>query len=197
MLNKFMRATERLYKGQKGMTGLETAIILIAFVTVAAVFGYAVLSAGLFSAEKGKEALYAGLEQARSSVELKGSIYATGDLGNNSVSSITITLGNAIAGLPVDMTESANGNNTVTFTYSDKNQIVVDMGFNVTFVGYDDGDQMLDLGEAVMITVDLSALGTPLTGGMTFTLQVLPPNGAPISIERTIPGAIDASMDLH
>ncbi len=44
-----MKALKKILEGQAGITGLETAIILIAFVTVAAVFGYAVLSAGLFS----------------------------------------------------------------------------------------------------------------------------------------------------
>ncbi len=36
-------------KQQRGITGIETAIILIAFVIVASVFAYVVLSAGLFS----------------------------------------------------------------------------------------------------------------------------------------------------
>ena len=51
----------KLNKSERGMTGLETAIILIAFVTVAAVFAYAVLSAGLFSSERSKETLYSAL----------------------------------------------------------------------------------------------------------------------------------------
>ena len=42
------RYLSNIYKEQKGITGLETAIILIAFVVVAAVFAYTVLSAGLF-----------------------------------------------------------------------------------------------------------------------------------------------------
>ncbi len=63
---------------QRGVTGLETAIILIAFVVVASVFAFTVLSTGIFSAERGKETIHAGLQQARSSVELKGSIVANG-----------------------------------------------------------------------------------------------------------------------
>jgi flagellin FlaB len=47
-------------QNRKGITGLETAIILIAFVVVASVFAYTVLSAGIFSSEKGKEAIYSG-----------------------------------------------------------------------------------------------------------------------------------------
>ena len=63
---------------ERGVTGLETAIILIAFVVVASVFAFTVLSTGIFSAERGKETVFAGLEQARGSVELKGSVIANG-----------------------------------------------------------------------------------------------------------------------
>ncbi len=68
---------KRIYKEQKGITGLETAIILIAFVVVASVFAYTVLSAGLFSTQKSQEAVYSGLQESRSSVEVKGSVVAT------------------------------------------------------------------------------------------------------------------------
>ena len=54
MNNKINRFFKGLHRGQKGITGLETAIILIAFVTVASVLAYSVLSAGIFSSEKGK-----------------------------------------------------------------------------------------------------------------------------------------------
>ncbi len=74
MLN---RKYQGLRHDRRGITGLETAIILIAFVVVASVFAYTVLSAGIFSSEKGKEAVHAGLESARGSFELVGSVKAT------------------------------------------------------------------------------------------------------------------------
>ena len=64
--------------GRRGVTGLETAIILIAFVLVASVFAFTVLSTGIFSAERGKETIHPGHRGARSSLELKGSIVAEG-----------------------------------------------------------------------------------------------------------------------
>ena len=63
---KIMRIMRR---NERGITGLETAIILIAFVVVASVFAYTVLSAGIFSSQKAKEAVYSGLDEARSSME--------------------------------------------------------------------------------------------------------------------------------
>jgi flagellin FlaB len=47
---------------QRGITGLETAIILIAFVVVASVFAFTVLSTGIFSSERSKETVFAGLQ---------------------------------------------------------------------------------------------------------------------------------------
>src|SRR5208283_2128584 len=100
---KLMKAMFNLHKGEKGMTGLETAIILIAFVTVAAVFGYAVLSPGLFSAEQGKATIYAGLNEAESNLQVSGSVIAKSTDEEN-VSSLIITVRNTPAGNPIDMT---------------------------------------------------------------------------------------------
>jgi len=96
MLNKLNRAIQRLHRGEKGITGLETAIILIAFVTVASVLGYSVLSAGIFSSEKGKETVYQGLAQAQASMEVKGSVYATVDQTTSKVTDITFTLASVL-----------------------------------------------------------------------------------------------------
>src|SRR5512137_2166784 len=96
-MKKFMKSIRNIRRGERGMTGLETAIILIAFVTVTAVFGYAVLSAGLFSAERGKETIYAGLDQARSNMETVGSVIAT-STDNTSIATLQFAVKNSIAG---------------------------------------------------------------------------------------------------
>ena len=50
---------------QQGVTGLETAIILMAFVVVASIYAFTVLSTGIFSADKGKgdDSRWAGRDQ--------------------------------------------------------------------------------------------------------------------------------------
>src|SRR3954453_8353818 len=64
----------RLIRDERGITGLETAIILIAFVVVATVFAFIVLTTGIFSAERGKETVFAGLAKARGTMEVRGGI---------------------------------------------------------------------------------------------------------------------------
>ena len=72
---KYVPKTGKLpWRGQAGVTGLETAIVLIAFVVVSSVFAFAALSTGLFSADKSKETIHAGLSEARGSLEVKGGL---------------------------------------------------------------------------------------------------------------------------
>ena len=72
-----IRYLQGLWPDQRGITGLETAIVLIAFVVVSSVFAFSVLSTGLFSSDKAKETISAGLEGKRSTLEMKGSIILT------------------------------------------------------------------------------------------------------------------------
>ena len=63
-------------KGKKGLTGIETAIILVAFVIVAAAFAFAVLNVGFQSTQKAQDVMRAGMEQASSALELDGAVIA-------------------------------------------------------------------------------------------------------------------------
>ncbi|MHB8086436.1 MAG: hypothetical protein ACYDHZ_11495 [Dehalococcoidia bacterium] len=195
---KLMKAMFNLHKGEKGMTGLETAIILIAFVTVAAVFGYAVLSAGLFSAEQGKSTIYAGLNEAKSNLELSGSVLAKGNSEN--VTSILFTVKNAIAGNPIDMTvNDGSGKNKTVISLTTKNDYLNNVEWSKAAIGDDNGNDLLETGEQFEITIDVTslALSAPLQANDTFSLQVKPSLGSTITIQRELPPAIEPVMDLH
>jgi flagellin FlaB len=183
-----------LHRGQKGITGLETAIILIAFVTVASVLAYSVLSAGIFSSEKGKAAVYKGLDQASASMELRGSVLGIADTGD--VTDIQFTLASVLQDDAIDMTEPPN--NGVIINYTDSNGMnETDLqNWTATLVGAERGvATMLDANEQMIIDVTLPT--NTLGGYDSFTLQVIPPKGAAITITRTLPGSIDDVMDLH
>jgi archaeal flagellin FlaB len=197
MLNKLNRAIQRLHRGEKGITGLETAIILIAFVTVASVLGYSVLSAGIFSAEKGKETVYQGLAQAQASMEVKGSVYA--NVTNNAVTDISFTLASVLNDQAVDMTPPGTGNkNTTVISYTDSTGTYNDVAWTATPLGVDTPDTsgMLKPNEQMTIDVTLPK-GASLGTYGTFTIQIVPATGAAITIERTLPGLLGASVDLN
>jgi flagellin FlaB len=197
-----MKSIHRINKGERGMTGLETAIILIAFVTVAAVFGYAVLSAGLFSAERGKETIYAGLDQARSNMETVGSVIAT-STDNTTVATLQFAVKNSIAGKAIDLTpqDGTNANKTV-ISISGQDFYDNDVKWTATPVGTTNGNFILEGGEQFVIEIDLTDLGGTFTDpGLakyeTFTVQVKPALGSSLTIERTLPSRILPVIDLH
>ena len=201
-MKKFNDFCKGLHRGQKGITGLETAIILIAFVTVASVLAYSVLSAGIFSSEKGKETVYAGLNQASASMQVQGDVLAHSP-DNTSIDTISFTLASVLQDAPVDM--STPPNNVVVINYSDAKQTASNLSWSTARVGadVDDATNMLENNEQMVVTVTLPAKAD---GGAdfaapgaydTFTIQIVPPSGAAITITRTLPGYLQTVNDLH
>ena len=76
------------------------------------------------------------------------------------------------------------GENTLTFMAPDGSKAVVTVGDNITGAG---GGTL----------EDALALGTPLSVNTTFTIEVVPPTGAVLQIERTTPAYIDTIMNLR
>jgi flagellin FlaB len=64
-------------KKDAAFSGLEAAIVLIAFVVVAAVFSYVMLGAGFFATQKAQEVTYSGMKQSTSNLILDGMIYGS------------------------------------------------------------------------------------------------------------------------
>lgn len=208
------------FRRVSGITGLETAIILIAFVIAAASLAYTVLSAGLFSTQKSQEAVYSGLERSQSVPVIKGNVKAmaehTGDQGY--LSQLTFTLANNAGGEPIDFTPPStsgtdglappSGPNRVVISYSDAYQKVDNLFWTFVAIGKENGNNMLDVGEKFQIIV-----GNPLAGqnggnlvdaltvrrlgiDTKFTIEIKTPGGATLTLERNTPTWIDHVMNL-
>jgi flagellin FlaB len=199
-----MKIISKLLKDQKGMTGLETAIILIAFVTVAAVFGYAVLSAGLFSAEQGKSTIYAGLQEASSNLKVSGSVIAK-SADNQNVNKIIFTVVSTPSGNPIDLTAcdgTSNATNKCIISLTTAGSYVNNVKWSTKFSG-DASGSMLKPGNQCEITIDTTDLGgsNTLSDNITinskFSVEVKPSVGATVTIQRTCPPAISGVMDLN
>jgi len=195
-MRKFTGLLGSLHKNEKGITGLETAIILIAFVIVASVFAFVVLSTGLFSAEKGKAAVFAGLEKASGNLEVRGAVTAA-STAPPVVNTITFNLGLAAAGVPTLVDDTAIGAvNNLAINYIDEQNRFPNVVWTAAPI-LGDGDTLLERGELVEITVDIVTVGATLDINEVFTLEVIPPSGGTLLLNRTMPQQIDVVMDLH
>ncbi|NQW20085.1 MAG: hypothetical protein HQ477_05085 [Chloroflexi bacterium] len=180
---------------QKGITGLETAIILIAFVVVASVFAFTVLSTGIFASERSKETVFAGLEEAKSSIEPRGSVIAfkANRGGTETIYKVSWVVSNSVSGAPVDLTPPYTEGGTGTdpdivasaeyktvISYTDHNQHLSDVPWTVSWVGNSNGDNLLEEGEKAEVTVWLlkRETGTAVTDAASTGYWVADVNGS-------------------
>ncbi len=188
MYGKISKMLKRILKDQRGITGLETAIILIAFVTVASVLAYSVLSAGIFSAERGKETVYGGLKGAQSTMEIKGSVIGV-STNQTELETIQFSLGLAIVGSKVDM-------NTMVINYWDDTVNSENLTWTKTLNSTERGtSNMLEGDEQMVIDVTIPAAAN-IAEYDTFYVQVIPASGSSLTIKRSMPGSIDRRFAL-
>jgi len=83
---------KRSLRQKRGIVGLEAAIVLIAFVIIAAAFSFMVVNQGLFATERGKTVIQAGLQQASTPLSMDGTIFVRTTSTGTNVSVIVIPL---------------------------------------------------------------------------------------------------------
>jgi flagellin FlaB len=194
-MNRIKQFIARI-REERGITGLETAIILIAFVVVASVFAFVVLSTGLFSSERSKETVYAGLAKTRGTMELTGSV--TGASSGTALTGITFDVTLAAGGDSVNWDPAATTNRTV-IKYIDGAIVLGDVTYSETQIT-GNGDALLEPGELFEIHIDF-LVDNPtiaIVQNQKFTFEVQPPSGSYMVIQRTTPASIaPAVIDLN
>ena len=198
-----MAKRSSLRKDERAFTGLEAAIVLTAFVVVAAVFSYVVLNAGFFTTQTAKSTVHTGVTQATSSVELAGDVIGYGNTAESKLDNVTFYLRLTAGKNPVNINKTI-----VTFTTSEKH-IVLTKNYTAhdnssksisenewTFSWIDPlespADNLLEKCEKVCIKADIPDLD-PNTD---FTIEVKPPEGSTLGIDRSVPPAIYEVMNL-
>ena len=74
-MGKLTKSLLRFARNKKAISGLETAIVLIAFVIVASAFAYAVLNMGFLATQKSQQVVLGGLGAASSALIVDGPVY--------------------------------------------------------------------------------------------------------------------------
>ena len=178
----------------EAFTGLEAAIVLIAFVVVAAVFSYVVLGAGFFTTQKSQEVVHTSVSQSSSSVEVIGDVYGkntTSEVDPLVIDTLEFSLGLTAGGSVVDM-------NSTVMTYMTETGytiLVKDTDWNISDVRNEVTEGgVLERGEQFVMQVTLPS---NLAKDKQFTLEVKPAVGATLSITRTAPPQIDEINVLY
>ncbi|OPY35397.1 MAG: flagellin [Methanoregula sp. PtaU1.Bin051] len=193
------------YKNDSAFTGLEAAIVLIAFVVVAAVFSYVVLGAGFFTTQKSQETVYKGVEQATSNIQMMGQVYGLSSATNESlggIEKIKFTIGLAPGAPSVDLTK-------LTIVYSNETtspRLIQHVdgtaapASGVYFASTKAGSAVTTMAGQEQIDIEF-IIG--VTGSTTppknsrITIELRPAVGASLPFTRTVPATIQAVNVLY
>lgn len=197
-------------------TGLEAAIVLIAFVVVAAVFSYVVLGAGFFTSQTAQATVHTGVGQASSSMELVGNVYGVSDGGGSWLKYVNMTIALTAGGTPMDLSglvvsyTDTNGGHNANVAYDTSgigtctgamagataaSDIEWCIGQKINYVtGTSTSGTMLDNNAQDVMIIGMPNTATPNT---QITINLQPSVGAVLPISRTVPGGITKVQSLY
>jgi len=196
------------------MTGIETAIILVAFVITAAAFAFVVLNMGTLTAEKAQSVISSGMSEASSALlvdsGLIGQFGSTGgDQADIDLTKLTFYIKLSQGHEPVDLDDSklvATYTNARCHTelYNANGTIMTIKGVN------SDGDSLLETGEKFKVIIDFSQVVLADTDPVQvsldgvyahpyeeFRIELRPSAGAVLTIERQIPAVYSTILTLE
>jgi len=194
-----------------GFTGLEAAIVLIAFVVVAAVFSYVVLGAGFFTTQKAQQTVHTSVEQSSSTLEIVGNVYGTGaGTGSSSsiISYVNFSMELAPGGTPIDFSKVvmvySNATTLETLTDWSNATTVISQpssgGWAITGIQNPPGGNTTNAAILLQPNEQFQISCQPTNGIIPndqFTIEIRPAVGAAFSITRTAPAAIYAVNSLY
>ena len=181
---------------RRGMTGLETAIILVAFVITAAAFSFVVLNMGFLTAQKSQTVIASGMEEASSSLQCDGDMIASCDTTNHLVNSAKFYVRLSEGKSTID-----TGNTKMVVTYTNKRGTAVIYNADraaVTFTVIEgDADALIEAGERWEVVADFNTVdgysefagandGEPAQYE-SFRLVFKPTVGSALTLERSVP----------
>jgi flagellin FlaB len=180
-------------KNDAAFTGLEAAIVLIAFVVVAAVFSYVMLGAGFFTSQKSKEVVHTGVDQATSSIELAGDVIGIGS--SSKLTGVKVTVQLTAGNNPIDINKTIISYRTSTvynasiFDSTQAGQVDWIVTTNTV------ANNLLEKYEKVQLNLNF-ATAEQVGANTKINLEVKPNTGATLPLAFTTPPAIDAVMIL-
>jgi flagellin FlaB len=214
-MGKWMKTIKRFARDKKAISGLETAIVLIAFVIVASAFAYAVLNMGFLATQKSQEVAMGGLQAASSAVVIDGPVYGYSDGGSN-LTTVIFWLKTASGADSVDFNPAKT---TIGFqnprgvwpniylteaTNTTVGSTTYIAAANAAVLTWEVGTgNLLDRNEKLRVTIDLTKLttGDDSSAGQVqkneqFKIIVKPPVGSVLDIVRYAPPEVKTVNDL-
>jgi flagellin FlaB len=197
-------------KQKRAIVGLEAAIILIAFVIIAAVFSFMVINQGTFATERGKTVIQEGLKQASTPLAVDGTMFVKTSADGENVTGLLIPLkaygvkyvamwqNTTVVTLKVganawaNVYEGVDSSNQTGDSFSDMlSGVTQDRA--MLYIQNSNGDETLDSSEKGYLLISLSPANAAAVRAQ-INVEIRLEKTAPLSIEFNIPEAMPVDM---
>jgi flagellin FlaB len=177
-----------MVKNSDAFTGLEAAIVLIAFVVVAAVFAYVILGAGFFTTQKAQETIQKSVEQSTSNLLLIGNVYGLASDPSSGIDEIKFSIGLAPGAPPVDLTKL-----NIAFSTPSTFHVILPLGGNATLTTFTareagSGPVLDSMTQNQQVEIDFMV--APVPKNTVVTIEIRPPVGAALPFSKTTAATI-------
>jgi len=180
-------------RNDEGFTGLEAAIVLIAFVVVAAVFSYVVLGAGFFTTQKAQETVYKGVEQSTANIQMIGTVYGL-STDNANITTIKFSIGLAPGAPAIDLSKMK-----IVFSTPTAAPIILSQGTTASTTVFttklNGATDVTSMNANDQVEVAFTTAAVPANTKMTIELR--PSVGAALPFSKTAPATITATNVLY
>lgn len=187
----------RLSANERGAVAIEAAILLIAFVVVAATMSIGLLSTGILSAGDSRVAMTEGLSSARGTLEMVGPVIGEDSDIDGNMDEITFVVTLSAGGEDLDLTPGE-----AVIRYSSQSQMWdadTPAEFSVTSLESADANLIIQPGEKYEITLlGLEAnLSPDLTALQKFSLTLTTRRGLSFAVTLSTPVALSQFTELR
>ncbi|MEM0096476.1 MAG: archaellin/type IV pilin N-terminal domain-containing protein [Candidatus Bathyarchaeia archaeon] len=200
---------KKLCKNKRAIVGVEAAIVLIAFIIIAAALSYVVINMGFYTTQKTKETMQTGLEESTTALQLDGVVIGKTD-SNGEIQFLIIPVKLSTGKSAIDLNTSAVvvsvylPSNTLLNIYKGANktdEIDLDtiLSDNENFGGIQsqgamfalyngDDDKVLESNEKAFLIINLGT--DKVADYRTIKVEVRTAKGAALTVVRTAPGGM-------
>jgi flagellin FlaB len=204
---------KKLSKRRRGIVGIEAAIVLIAFIIIAAALSYVVINMGFYTTQKTKETVQTGLDESLSALQLDGVVTARTNESSTHILYILVPAKLSAGKASIDLKNESiivsvylpnatflniyQGVESATDTTWDGLSSTLNLSDSqAKFAIYNgDGDSVLESNEKAFLMIRLMSNSTDgmVSDYQTVKAEVRTPKGAALTIVRTAPGGMPAN----
>jgi len=178
-----------LAKNERGIAGVEAAVLVLSFFVVSSVLGLTVMSLGRSTSEVTAQIAEQHITETLPTLRFKGKIIGIRGGDGQAIPYFLDTI--ILSVITYADTPAQLNPESMVVTFFDEARFVADLPWSVRWIRGDATSEVLNPGELAEMTVNVSNLDPRVGDSTLFTLELKPLHGDPNTIKLATPASLD------